>query len=144
MVEARKRLRSEAFRQAHQELLQLINTMSTTLVISELQRDAAQARALLSMLGGKLTIHLAMEDEALYPRLANHAKPEIRSHAERFKKEMGGILGVFKQYMTRWPTAEAIQTNTADFIAETEQIFTALRSRIAAEDKDLFPRLDET
>jgi iron-sulfur cluster repair protein YtfE (RIC family) len=143
MVDGRKRVRSEVFRQAHQELRQLINAMSATLVVSELQRDASNARAMLSMLGGKLTVHLAMEDEALYPRLVNHANIEIRTRAERFKKEMGGILGAFKQYMTRWPDAESIQANGADFKAETEQIFSALRTRIAAEDDELFPRLDE-
>ena len=144
MDDERKRARSDALRQAHQELLQLIDTMSPKLVPSELARDGNNTRAMLSMLAGKLTIHLAMEDRALYPRLATHADGDVRKLAERFEKEMGGILGVFKQYVAHWPTAEAIQSNSAGFVHETQEIFDALRARIAKEDAEIFPRLDET
>ena len=117
--------------------------MSPRLVASELQRDASDARAMLSMLAGKLTIHLAMEDNALYPRLAAHNNQDVRKLAEKFDREMGGILGAFKQYLGRWPTALAIQADGAGFVDETRQIFAALRTRIAKENAELFPGLDE-
>jgi hemerythrin-like domain-containing protein len=144
MEEERRRARSEAFRRAHHELLELIETMTPRLVASELQRDATDARAMLSMLAGKLTVHLAMEDKALYPRLATHANLDVRRLAEQFEKEMGGIFAVFKQYLAHWPNAEAIQMNGAGFVVETRQIFDALQARIAKEDAHIFPRLDET
>jgi iron-sulfur cluster repair protein YtfE (RIC family) len=143
MDEERKRPRSEAFRDAHRDLLQLIQTMSTGLEPARLARDATEARAMLSMLAGKLTIHLAMEDRAMYPRLATHNSLDVRQTAERLALEMGGILEVFKGYLARWPTPEAIQADSSRFATETNQIFDALRSRIAKEDTELFPKLDE-
>lgn len=143
MDEERKRQRSETLRLAHRELLQLIETMKPQLIPSALQRDANQARAMLSMLAGKLTVHLAMEDHALYPRLLTHSNPEVRKLTEQLKQEMGGILAVFKDYLGRWPTAENIQADSSSFVNETRQIFAALEARIAKEDAQMFPKLDE-
>ena len=143
MEAERKRRRSEVFRDAHRELLQLVDAMSSRLKSAELERDPSEVRALLSMLAGKLTIHLAMEDKALYPRLATHRSQPVREIAERFAHEMGGILAVFRDYMARWSTTDAIQADVAGFMHETIKIFDALRSRIAKEDRELFPKLDE-
>jgi hypothetical protein len=143
MDEERKRQRSETLRLAHRELLQLIKTMKPQLIPSALQRDANQARAMLSMLAGKLTVHLAMEDHALYPRLLTHSNPEVRKLTEQLKHEMGGILVVFKDYLGRWPTPENIQADSSSFVNETRQIFAALEARIAKEDAQMFPKLDE-
>ena len=143
MEEERKRRRSEVFLDAHRDLLQLIETMSSRLKRAELERYANDMRGMLSMLAGKLTIHLAMEDKALYPRLATHKSPLVRETAERLAHEMGGILEVFKDYLARWPTAEAIQGDVSRFIVETNQICDAMRTRIAKEDRELFPKLDE-
>jgi hemerythrin-like domain-containing protein len=139
----RKHRRSEVFRHAHDDLLQLIERLLTQLELSRLERDASEARALLSMVAGKLTIHLAMEDQALYPRLAAHASPAVRKLAQRFAAEMGGILGEFKAYLVHWPTPESIQHDGARFIRETQRILAALSARIAKEDVELFPKLDE-
>ena len=143
MEAERKRRRSEVFRDAHRELLQLVDAMSGRLRSAELERDPSEVRAMLSMLAGKLTIHLAMEDQALYPRLATHRSQPVREIAERFAQEMGGILAVFREYMARWSTTDAIQADVAGFMRETNQIFHALRARIAKEDGELFPKLDE-
>ncbi|HKU38461.1 MAG TPA: hemerythrin domain-containing protein [Polyangiales bacterium] len=143
-AEHHKRQRSEVFRDAHREILQVIATMSTQLDPSKLARDASEARATLNMLAGKLTVHLAMEDKALYPRLAGHTSPDVRKLAGRFADEMGGILFAFKEYLAHWPTPESVQADGARFKLETEQIFAALRARIAKEDNELFPKLDET
>lgn len=143
MEAERRPLRSEALREAHRDLLQLIDTMSTQLEHAKLERDASEARASLSMLAGKLTIHLAMEDKALYPRLASHSSQEVRKIGKRFADEMGGILDVFKEYLSHWPTPEAVQLDAAQFVVETREIFDALRARIAKEHNELFPKLDE-
>lgn len=143
MDEERKRQRSQSLREAHRELLQLIETMKPQLIPSALQRDANQARALLSMLAGKLTVHLAMEDHALYPRLATHSNQDVRKLAEQLKQEMGGIAAMFKDYVARWPTAESIQADSSGFVNKTRQIFAALEARIALEDAQIFPKLDE-
>lgn len=143
MDEEPRRQRSQGFREAHRELSLLIDTMKPQLVPSLLQRDANHARAMLSMLAGKLTVHLAMEDHALYPRLATHNNQDVRKLAEQLKQEMGGILLTFKEYLARWPTAENIQANSSDFVHETREIFAALEARIAKEDAQIFPKLDE-
>lgn len=143
MSEDTKR-RSHVFRVQHRELLDIVRDLGAQLEVERLAKDATQARTLLSMLAGKLSVHLAMEDKALYPRLLQHQNAETRELASKFMREMGGIHGVFKEYVARWPTALAIQTNGTAFVLETNQIFEALGSRIKREHAELFPMLDES
>jgi hypothetical protein len=96
------------------------------------------------MLAGKLAVHLAMEDKALYPRLLQHGSAEIRAMASHFMTDMGGIHAAFNAYVARWPTAQAIQADGERFALETKQIFRALGARIKREHSELFPELDQT
>jgi hypothetical protein len=141
--EEQKQRRSSAFRQAHRELLDLIDGLTPQLVPTELKRSAEQTRSLLSKIAGKLTIHLAMEDRALYPRLTSHDNQELRQLAEIFESEMGGFDAAFKSYLQRWPTPEAIQANSVRFVSDTQEMFAALRERISREDVQILSRLDE-
>jgi Hemerythrin HHE cation binding domain len=138
------RQRSHVFRVQHRELLEVVRELDAQLDVATLAADATRARTLLSMLAGKLAVHLAMEDKALYPRLLQHQNTEIRDLASEFMKDMGGIHAVFTEYVARWPTPQAIQADGARFALETKQIFDALGKRIKAEHSRLFPELDNT
>jgi hypothetical protein len=136
--------RSHVFRVQHRELLEVVRELEAQLDLSTLNTDASRARTLLSMLAGKLAVHLAMEDKALYPRLLQNQNAEIRDLASDFMHEMGGIHAAFNDYVARWPTPQAIQADSARFALETKQIFSALGKRIKAEHSRLFPELDNT
>jgi hypothetical protein len=136
--------RSHVFRVQHREMLEVVRELDAQLDIATLSTDATRARTLLSMLAGKLAVHLAMEDKALYPRMLQQKKPGIRDLASQFMSEMGGINAAFTAYVARWPTAQAIQAAPAKFAIETKQIFEALGARIKREHAQLFPELDET
>jgi iron-sulfur cluster repair protein YtfE (RIC family) len=140
--DAAKTVRTEAFRRQHREILEVIDELTTKLDAASIEQDAASVRGLLNVLVGKLTVHLAMEDDALYPRMLHHRNPQIRELATSFIAELGGIAEAFRQYIARWSTAQLILANPAAFIQETNQVFEALKRRIAREDNELYPKLD--
>jgi hemerythrin-like domain-containing protein len=98
-------------------------------------------RALLSSLAGKLGVHLAMEDKALYPRLAEDGAPPDAALAAAFMQEMGGLGAAFAAYNRNWP-APAIAADPAGFARETRAVFAALARRIERENRQLYPIAD--
>jgi glycine/D-amino acid oxidase-like deaminating enzyme len=134
---------TDNFRKQHGELLNVAKSMAKLLDAERLKQDATEVRRLLSVLHGKLSVHLVMEDKSLYPRLLNHHDAEIRATTQRFIDEMGTLAGVFKGYVGKWPTPSAIQADPAAFVAETTAVFEALGGRIRRENEELYVLADE-
>lgn len=134
--------RTTKFREQHVELLALAKEIAPLLNSAGMERDAEKVRHLLSQLAGKLNIHLAMEDNSLYPELLRHANPEIQSKAKAFVDEMGGIKKAFGEYLAKYPSAPAIQASAEGFAKDTQALFAVLGKRIEAEDSVLYPMLD--
>jgi hypothetical protein len=134
--------RTDVFRRQHAEIAEVAAEITAALDAKELASSAEIMSGLLSVLGGKLTIHLAMEDKGLYPRLLRHQNLVIRDTAKRFMHEMGGIQTVFGEYLTRWRDAAVIQKRPDDFIKETRTLLAALSARVSREDNDLYPIVD--
>ncbi len=134
---------TDNFRKQHGELLNVAKAMAKLLDAEQLKKDATEVRHLLSVLHGKLSVHLVMEDKSLYPRLLNHHDAEIRATTQRFIDEMGTLAGVFKGYVGKWPTPVAIQSNPEAFISETGAVFEALGGRIQRENSELYVMADE-
>jgi hemerythrin-like domain-containing protein len=126
----------------HTELLKIAGEISVQLNANELSKDASAMRALLSLLIGRLGIHLAMEDKSLYPELMKHADERVRETANRFVAEMGGIADVLEDYKRKYPGAGAIERSPEDFVKDTKMIFEALATRIDKENNELYPILE--
>lgn len=133
---------TDSFRKQHQEILAVVESIEALLNPATLAAKAVEARALLSSLLGKLSIHLAMEDKSLYPRLEQHALPEVRDTAKKFSAEMGGMKPLFADFGKKWADA-AIKADGAAFCAETKTLFAALRERVQRENSLLYRLADE-
>jgi hypothetical protein len=103
--------------------------------------DCDRVRSELSRLSGKLMVHLSMEDDALYPRLKDHADAALKSTAASFAQEMGGIAKAFSAYGSKW-TGAAIKADRAGFARETGQVVDILLNRIKRENDTLYPMVD--
>jgi len=134
--------RMDNFRRQHKEILQLIKELSGRLDAAWIVADAAEVRSLLLTLVGKLKIHLAMEDDALYPELFEHPEAKVRELAKQYVHEMGAIKPTLISYSKRWNSARAIQTDPALFIRESQDFFAALGTRIQKENDELYPLVD--
>ena len=134
---------TDKYRAQHRELEAVVGQLVPLLDPAALAGNATAARSLLSQLAGKLNVHLAMEDSALYPTLLKHPRPEVQAKAKAFMVEMGGIKKAFVDYLARWPSGPAIQAKPAEFITETESLAGALAKRIHSEDHDLYVMVDE-
>lgn len=133
---------TQRYRAQHTELLTLADQIMTLIGAGDIAGRASNVRGLLSVLAGKLSIHLAMEDKTLYPNLMLHHDPDIRAMATRYSQEMGSLAEDFTQFNRRWLTAVDIEKSPTEFVAEAAQMFAALRTRIEKENQELYRLVD--
>jgi hypothetical protein len=129
---------TDKFRVQHDEILALTREITASL---KPQPDAVAVRKLLSSLAGKVNFHLAMEDKALYPRLALQKDSRAQALATKFMADMGGLADVFMAYNNKWQVS-AIKTDPDGFSHETRKVFGALAHRIQRENTELYPLAD--
>lgn len=131
------------YRKQHAELVELVQTIAGNLDESALANStASDASELLTKLAGKLLVHLAAEDYALYPKMIGSGDSEAASIAKQYQDEMGGLKEAFQGYYAKWNGAEKISANPATFITETQGVFKALGERVQKENTVLYPLAD--
>lgn len=134
--------RTENFRKQHRELEAIVGAIAGPITNGTVAKEAAEIRKNLSLLAGKLTVHLGMEDNVLYPELAKSTDTAVSSTAAKFQAEMGGIKAAFTAYVGKWPSSAAIEADPKTFANDTLGIVKALADRIAREESDLYKKAD--
>lgn len=125
-------------RRQHEELTALAMTLLGALDAPHLET----IRKTLTELAGKLSVHGAVEDKSVYPRLAAHSDEAIRATATRLQREFAPVYGAVLAYTQRWVGRGTIEADSATFVKETHGILAALAERMGAEERELYDRVD--
>lgn len=91
---------------------------------------------------GKLKVHAAMENSALYPRLLESDDPRVRERAERLFREVGTLYDSFSEYSEQWCVPERVRDAPEAFASETLVMLQRLGRRMARENDELYPLVD--
>lgn len=134
-------LTTKHFRDQHAQLLAMASRLTAIVSERNLEAHPGAARAALEMLAAHLRVHLAAEDHGLYPHMRKSQDPQLRSTAEQFGTEMGGLEQAFTAYAQAW-TEGAIRGDARGFTSATTGVLTALRQRIERENSTLYPLAD--
>ena len=134
---------TENLRRQHRELAETGREILRLLQPARIAVEPAPVRQLLSRLAGTLRVHVAMEDESLYPRLLAHADPRVRRKAREFLDEMGCIREVFVGYLRQWPSEGPIAARPDEFVADTRRVVGLLYERMQRENTELHRLADE-
>jgi hypothetical protein len=130
------------FRRQHEELLALAKELGGELDTRTLARDPSQARKLLAAFTGKLRVHAAMEDDALYPRLLASGDPDVVAKARALRMEVGELYESFFAFVSKWSSSEAIQADPEGFGRDTIHELYRLGRRMKRENQELYPLVD--
>ncbi|MBI3420320.1 MAG: hemerythrin domain-containing protein [Proteobacteria bacterium] len=134
---------TESLHRQHLEILKLAGQIEAQLPSLPSGAEAKEVHQILSDLTRVLTVHLALEDKALYPELAKSYSAKARALSQEYMNEMGHLAQAYKEYIGVWSSSQAIQDRAAIFRAQTLQLFGLLKERIDKEEKYLYPLADE-
>lgn len=104
--------------------------------------DAVQIAIQLARLVGVLRVHLAEEDDHLYPALRELSDGNAAALAERYQTEMGTLAWTIEEFMQRWSSSAVIALNFAAFRAALDALLADLMARIERENASLYPVAD--
>jgi len=126
----------------HEDIHKLIEEIKGTIELGNLEDDAANIAKQISILAGKLKMHLGTEDQFMYPELLNSSNLEIRNMAQQYIEEMGNLSAEFAVYKDKYNTRTKILSDKEGFLKETERIFKLLAARVEKEDKYIYPLVE--
>jgi hypothetical protein len=134
--------KTETYRQHHHELRAIAARIDVLLDAAAIAADPNTVATVVRELFGKFSVHLAIEDNSLYPRTKALANPHLRDLACRFEAEMGDLSVRFDAYRKAWPGPLAIGRDPATFVRETRAVLEALRARVGREETQLYDLID--
>jgi hemerythrin-like domain-containing protein len=129
----------DKFKQDHEAISKGISQVVAALAAAAGGHNTEALVAGVQQLFGKLSVHLALEDQVLYPKLRESTDDSVRELARRFETQMGGIKRRFEEYKNRWPGKIAVAKDPTAFVAETKKLIAALIDRVRREDSELYP-----
>ncbi len=104
--------------------------------------DAFPIAAHLARLLGILRVHLAREDDQLYPMMIASGDLRAAVVASRYQSDMGSLAWDLETFMLRWSSSACIATGFAAFRPQWVALFAALSARIECENTFLYPMAD--
>ena len=132
-------MQTKIYREQHGRLRQILREMSA---MERSGADDLDIRRTLGRLTGTVKIHLAGEDEGLYPRLASHSDAAVRAKAKQFQESMGGLAAAYLSFTEKWTDAAALRDDRAGFFREFGGVSKALNDRMELEDNELYEMAD--
>lgn len=135
--------KTDLFRKHHDDLRAIVGRLEPMLVPARIAEDPAAVSKVVLDLFGKFSIHLAIEDNTLYPKCEAHADAALRRTAAEFKSEMGSLSQRFDAYKKAWAGPLAIGRDPAAFVAATREILGLFKARVEREESRLYDLFDK-
>ncbi len=133
MEKLNRRIDIQTCREHHEVIRILLELFPTAVPF-----DSRAVFALLPRLTRVLVGHLKLEDDRLYPTLEASSERDLRDTAIRYRLEMGGLRERFDLFLSTWKSADEIEKNQEQFMAEWSESRKALEVRMAKEDHGLY------
>ena len=122
----------------HNEIKEVIANIKQIIDNDKIDEDAAEIAKQISMLTGKLRVHLTTEDNSMYPYLLETGSDQVKILAKEYADEMGHISEGFMHYKDQFNTRTKIINNPKEFLAQTKEVFKVLEERMSKEDTHLY------
>ena len=130
----------DKFKHQHLDILDSIDRLRASSqdgVAEHAEEIAAQIVAM----SGVVRLHLAVENDTLYPALA---KGELRlaRMSQAYQGEMGDIAADYLAFAVRWNLASRLVKAPEQFRQEANRVLRKLHQRIRREDREFYPAIE--
>ena len=101
----------------------------------------AIAKTLVNM-SAVIKLHLAAEDQYVYPTLAKSSDPSVAQMGKKYQDEMGGLATAYMGFVSRWNLGSKVSADPEGFRAEANEVLKALHQRIQKENQEFYPLVE--
>lgn len=122
----------------HTEINALVHETKELIRGGHIEENSQAIAKNISIIAGKLQIHLSSEDKFLYPSFINSERMDLKTMAKAYTHEMGDLSEVYTSFKNRYNTRSKIIADVNAFESEAKTVFQAIEKRIDKEDHDLY------
>ena len=132
---------TDTFKHQQTDILELAKRISDRLDEGPLTAQVDEILFMLRGLKDKVTIHLAAEDQLLFPRLEQNTSDELVFMARQFRSELAILCQEIAEFTARWDDKNIILVQPSRFLRETGGLLAVLGHSLERERVRLYPLL---
>ena len=105
--------------------------------------DNAEAIALdIVAMSALIKLHLAVEDQVLYPALQADRQSDLAQLAQHYQSDMVPIAAAYDAFARRWNTSQRVRENVVEFRDDANLVLRKLHERMLREDREFYPQIE--
>ena len=125
----------------HRDILRGIAALRSLAHAGVEANAAAIAQGIVAM-SGTIKLHLAVEDQVLYPALQRGGNEGLARMGRQYQGEMASIASDYERFARRWNTANSVRRDAQGFRADANAALRRVHERMQREDHDFYPRIE--
>lgn len=107
-----------------------------------ISENATEIAQLIISMSSLIKLHLAVEDNVLYPALLAGKNTRLASLGKQFQEEMGVIAVTYLDFVKRWNTAANVSNNPEGFRSDANRVLKILYARMQRENTEFYPAIE--
>ena len=132
----------DKFKHQHIDILSSIATLRALTHAGVESNAIAIAKGIVAM-SGTIKLHLAVEDQVLYPALQRGDNAELARLGRQYQNEMALIASAYDAFARHWNTADSVRRDPQGFRDQANVVLRKVYERMQREDHDFYPRIEE-
>ncbi|WP_342616239.1 hemerythrin domain-containing protein [Rhodoferax sp. GW822-FHT02A01] len=131
----------DKFKHQHQDIIGNIAALRKASQAGVRENAAEIARLIISM-SSTIKLHLAVEDQVLYPALRNGNNGVLAQMGKKFQDEMGAIASAYMGFAERWNQASRVSADPEGFRADANTVLKTVHARMQKENTVFYPAIE--
>ncbi|MCZ2407637.1 MAG: hemerythrin domain-containing protein [Burkholderiales bacterium] len=131
----------DKFKHQHVSILGSIAALRS-LAHAGVAHNAAEIARLIVAMSSTIKLHLAVEDQALYPALQRGNNPDLARMGQEYQRDMGPIAQAYEAFARRWNLAESLRRDEQGFRDDANRVLRLVHERMQRENHEFYPRIE--
>lgn len=131
----------DKFKQQHVDIIECIAALrrASKAGVSE---NASEIARLIVAMSSIIKLHLAVEDQVLYPALSSGNNTVLARMGQKFQNEMGAIASAYMGFAARWNQAGKVAQDPEGFRSDANSILKTVHARMQQENTVFYPAIE--
>ena len=131
----------DKFKHQHLDIIACIAALRKASQAGVKENAEEIARLIISM-SSTIKLHLAVEDQVLYPALRSGNNAVLARMGQKFQDEMGAIATAYMGFAERWNQANRVAQDPDGFRSDANTVLKTVHARMQKENTVFYPAIE--
>ena len=131
----------DKFKQQHIEIMGCVMELRR-FANDGIGENAENIAKLIITMSSIIKLHLAVEDQILYPALQNGNNSALTIMGKKFQDEMTTIASAYMRFARKWNHAANVAGDPEGFRSDANRVLKILHDRMQKENADFYPAIE--